>query len=204
MKIVVVGGNKGTGKAIATAAIERGDDVTIISRSAQPSDAPGATAVATDAADATKLVAPLTGADAVVVTVGGSSDNGNRARVTRAVMKAMEEAGVDRLIAQSSMGAGESSKQLSFPLNLITPLILAKPLTDHNEQEAAIRASSLRWTVVRPAGLNDSEAKGTLTTLKDGEEGKIKGRVTRADLADFILATIDDEATVHEYISVSN
>lgn len=204
MKIVVVGGNKGTGKAVAAKAVTRGDDVVIISRSAQDSDVAGATAVATDASDSTQLVEPLTGADAVVVTVGGSADNGNRGRVTRAVINAMQEASVDRLIVQSSMGAGTSARQLPFPLNHITPLMLMKPLTDHNEQEAALFASPLQWTVVRPAGLTNDAEVGTLTTLKDGETGKIKGRVTRADLAAFILSTIDDESTIHECISVSN
>src|SRR5690606_25660927 len=104
--------------------------------------------------------------DAVVVTVGAAKNvRHQRAEVTRTVIRAMREAGVHRLVVQSSLGAGDSASQLPGPLGLITRVVLANPLADHNEQEQAVRESGLDWTVVRPTGLSDKPAKGRWQSL---------------------------------------
>lgn len=203
MKITVVGGSQGTGAALATLAAEAGHDVTALSRSGR---APaGVHAVAGDATDSGAVRAAITGADAVVVTVGGAKGSPrHRAAVTRAVIDAMEQAGVSRLVVQSSLGAGDSGALMPAPLRLLMKGVLAAPLTDHDEQEAAVQSSALRWTIVRPTGLTNKPALGSWRALQVGENGKLGGTIPRADLAAYMLEVLGDELLVGAAVGISS
>lgn len=202
MRITVVGGSKGTGAQLAELALSAGHEVAVVSRSGRvPAGASKAIGSATDPG---LVAAAVAGADAVVVIVGGATGvHHQRAAVTRTVIAAMQEAGVRRLLVQSSLGAGDSAAQLPTPLNLITPLVLAKPLADHNEQEAAAMDSGLDWTIVRPAGLSDKPATGSWQALEVGEEGRLRGTVPRADLAACMLDALEDATTIGSALGVS-
>lgn len=202
MMITIVGGSHGTGRALAETAVQAGHHVTLVSRSGATLD--GARAVTGDATDPAVAREAVEGADAVVVTVGGAKDEPRaRTNVTRAVVKAMQEAGVKRLVVQTSLGTGGSERQLPFLLRLITPIMLAKPLADHEEQEDAVRASGLDWTIVRPSGLTDKPATGEWKTLRDDEPGTLSGRVSRGDVAGCILAALSDDSTIGAELGVS-
>lgn len=154
MKITIIGGSKGTGARLAVLATGAGHEVTALSRSGTAPD--GVRAVAGDATDPAVVSGVVTGADAVVVTVGGAKGaRRHRAVVTRSVVRAMEQTDVDRLIVQSSLDAGDSGALMPAPLRLLMKGVLAAPLADHNEQEAAVTGSSLAWTIVRPTGLTN-------------------------------------------------
>ena len=164
----------------------------------------GVRSVVGSATDPATVREAIAGADAVVVTVGGAKGvKHQRAAATRTVIAAMRKTGARRLIVQSSLGAGDSASQLRAPLNLITPIMLANPLADHNEQEAAAEKSGLNWTIVRPSGLTDKPATGQTKALSVGQYGKLGGSIPRADLARFILAAVTDESTFGKAIGVS-
>lgn len=202
MNITIIGGSKGTGAQLATIAIDADHDVTVVSRSGT---APaGARIVAGDATDADVLREAITGAGAVVVTVGGAKGVENqRATVTKAVIAAMEDVGVRRLIVQSSLGAGDSGAQMPAPLRVLMNAVLAKPLADHNAQEAAVFASDLDWTVIRPTGLKDKPATGTWRALEVSDEGTLSGSIPRGDVAACMLVSLGDDATIGKALGVS-
>lgn len=202
MNITVVGASSGTGAHVVRQALAQGHTVTAVSRSGNVPA--GAVAVTGDAADPAVVRGAVEGADAVVVTVGGSKGAENpRTAVTRAVVTAMQEAGVRRLLVQTSLGAGGSARQLPFPQNVIAPRILVKPLADHDTQEDLVRASGLEWTIVRPAGLTNGEATGRTRALRSTDPGRVKGRISRADVAGYLLACLDDASTVGAEIGLS-
>lgn len=203
MKITVIGGSKGTGAQLAGLARDAGHEVTVLSRSGTaPTGVRSVTGSATDAAAVREAV---TGADAVVVTVGGAKGvRHQRAQVTRAVIAAMREAGVRRLVVQSSLGAGDSASQLPRPLGTITKLMLMLPLADHDEQEAAVRRSGLDWTVLRPTGLTDKPATGSWQALRVGDPGTLRSSIPRADLAACMLDALGDDATIGAFLGVSS
>ncbi|WP_430867536.1 NAD(P)-dependent oxidoreductase [Demequina aurantiaca] len=203
VKITIIGGSKGTGARVATLALEAGHEVTVLSRSGGAPD--GARAIAGDATHPAVVVEAVTGADAVVVTVGGAKAAAHqRTAVTKTVIEAMEAAGVSRLVIQSSLGAGDSDSQLSALARPVVKLLLAKALADHNEQESAVMSSRLDWTILRPTSLTDKESTGTWTALRVGEEGKLQGAVTRGDLAACILGALSDDSTIGAAFGVSH
>jgi len=150
-----------------------------------------------DARDSAVVRAAIAGTDAVIVTVGGASGaDRHRAEVTRSVIAAMRSAGVRRLIVQSSLGVGDSMNLMPAPGRLFARTVLGKALADHAEQEAAVAASGLDWTVVRPGGLSDGPATGTYIAQETAESRPMKARVTRADVATHIIRILDDPATL--------
>lgn len=89
MKLTIIGGSKGTGLRLAELALSAGHEATVVSRSGTaPSGAVKAIGSATDPG---LVTAAITGADAVVVTVGGAKGvRHQRAAVTRTVIAAMQ------------------------------------------------------------------------------------------------------------------
>lgn len=203
MRILVIGGSQGTGAQLASLAEAAGHEVTILSRSRI--DRAGARNITGDALDPAVATEAVSGADAVVITVGGSKgSNRHRAAVTRSVIDAMANADVRRLLVQSSVGAGDSAVQLSAPMRLVTKTLLAKPLADHDEQERTVRESGLDWTIVRPTGLTDKPATGSWRAFTVEEAGTLRGTITRADLAAFMLQVLEDDVNIGRAIGVSN
>lgn len=203
MKITVIGGSKGTGAQLAGLARDARHEVTVLSRSGTAPT--GVRSVTGSATDAVAVREAVTGADAVVVTVGGAKGvRHQRAQVTRAVIAAMREAGVRRLVVQSSLGAGDSASQLPRPLGTITKLMLMLPLADHDEQEAAVRRSGLDWTVLRPTGLTDKPATGSWQALRVGDPGTLRSSIPRADLAACMLDALSDDATIGAFLGASS
>lgn len=203
MNITIVGGSQGTGATLASQAIAAGHSVTVISRSGK---APaGATVAKGSATDPSVVSSALSGADAVIVTVGATKGEENpRAEVTRTVVSAMKDAGVSRIIVQSSLGAGDSAKQIPFVLRGLMKVILGKHLVDHDHQEAAVQASGLDWTIVRPSGLKDEDVTGEYQVKTTEEKDGLKGTVNREDVADFMLKILEDTTTFKKAYGISN
>jgi len=198
MNITVVGGSRGTGAIVAARAAAAGHAVRTVSRSLG-SPIAGAEQLTIDATDATALRPGVTGADAVVVTVGAPARAGEtpRADITRAVLEAMKAEGVRRIVVQSSWGVGDSYDSMPFVMKrVIVPLILKQALVDHGLQEEALAASGLDWTVIRPGGLTDEESRGTVRLAAgDGSSGSL-GRIARADVAAMLLTALDDASSI--------
>lgn len=196
MRITVVGGNKGTGALVARIAAEAGHQVTCLSRSGASSLPDGVRNIVGDALDAEVARTAVAGADAVVITVGGAAGSDrHRARVTRSIIAAMQDAGVRRLIVHSSLGVGDSIELMSGPSRVFARTVLGKALADHADQEAAVAASGLDWTVVRPGGLTEGPVTGASVVQETAEGRPMKSRIGRADVATHIVRVLDDPAT---------
>ena len=72
---------------------------------------------------------------------------------------------------------------------------LTRALADHADQEAAVAASGLDWTVVRPGGLTNGPATGSYVAQETADGLAMKGRISRADVASYIVGILDDPTT---------
>jgi uncharacterized protein YbjT (DUF2867 family) len=72
------------------------------------------------------------------------------------------------------------------------PLLLSHAYKDKDGQEAAIRASSLDWVVVRPAMLTNDPARGSVRAVTDlaGVQG---GKLACADVARFVVDQLTND-----------
>ena len=191
MKVLVLGATGGTGRLIVRDAVVKGHSVVALVRSKATADLPGADVIEGDARDAGAIARALDGCDAVVCSLGtGMNLLGEISLLTEAthsLVTAMTRGGVRRLVCISALGVGDSRGHGGFIFDRIfQPLLLRHAYKDKERQEAAIRASSLDWVIVRPGRLTNDRAHGSLKALTDlaGVKG---GKIARADVAGFAV-----------------
>jgi len=190
MKILILGATGATGQLIVRDATAGGHYVVALVRSKASANLPGAEVIEGDARDEGTLARALNGCDAVVSALGtgmGMRKVDLLTVATRALVAAMTRADVRRLVCISALGVGDSRNHGGFVFDrLFQPLLLGPAYKDKERQEAAIRASSLDWVVVRPTMLTNGAARGRIRATTDlaGVNG---GKIARADVAQFVL-----------------
>lgn len=147
----------------------------------------------------------IQGQDAIFCTLGEPRNNKNmvRAKGTQNIILAMNKLGVKRLISLSALGAGNSFEQCPFIYkHIIFPLFLKNVFKDHNLQEQYILQSNLDWTIIRAANLTNGNKE---ISYKHGEtiSGSLKLKISRKDVAHFMLSELCEPTYVHRtpYIS---
>jgi uncharacterized protein YbjT (DUF2867 family) len=196
MKVLVLGATGGTGRLIVRDALMKGHSVVALVRAKARSDLLGAELIEGDARDEATLVRALDGCDAVVSALGtgiGLREVDLLTVTTRALVAAMTRTAVHRLICISALGVGDSRGHGGFIFNrLFQPLLLGPAYKDKDRQEAAIRASSLDWFVVRPAMLTNDPPRGRVRVSADlaGING---GKIARADVAQFVVEQLTND-----------
>ncbi|HEY4090508.1 MAG TPA: NAD(P)H-binding protein, partial [Luteibacter sp.] len=171
MKVLVLGATGGTGRLIVRDSLEKGHYVVALVRSAVGADLPGAELIEGDARDEIILERALDGCDVVVSALGtgmGLRKVSLLTEATRALILAMTRSGVPRLVCISALGVGDSRGHGGFVFDRIfQPLLLTHAYKDKDRQEAAIRASSLDWVIVRPGMLTNDPARGRIRAIVD-------------------------------------
>ena len=192
MKVLVLGATGGTGRLIVHDALEKGHSVVALVRSkARAPDLPGADIIEGDARDEGALMRALDGCDAVISSLGTGispfSEVSLLTEATHALLPAMARSGVRRLVCISALGVGDSRGHGGFMFDrLFQPLLLRHAYKDKGRQEAAIRASSLDWVIVRPAMLTNGPARGGVRAIVDLADIN-GGKVARVDVARFVV-----------------
>lgn len=189
-KIAVFGATGGTGRLVVEQALAQGHEVVVLAREPARVTARVHRIVEGDVRDVKAVREAVEGVDAVIVTLGMPARDPSRLREqgTRAIVAAMEDAGVDRLVVLSVLGAHESHAGLDWVTRwLVFPLWLKQTILDHEAQEDVVRSSSLAWTLVRPPHLTDRGATGRWTAGFDVAKAPPAMSVPRADLACFLL-----------------
>jgi putative NADH-flavin reductase len=205
MKLAIFGATGGTGLEVVKQALVAGHVVTALARTPAKLnlDNPALTVVQGDVLDPVAVEKVLTGADAVICSLGNTANNPDFvvSSGTQVIVDAMQKLAVRRLIVVSSLGVGDSKDQVPFFFKALMKTVLKKAMQDKERQEQIVRASSLDWTIVRPGGLTDGPQTGS---YKSGTDPKITaGQVSRADVADFVLKQLTDATYLHKAPAVA-
>ena len=72
-------------------------------------------------------------------------------------------------------------------------LLLREVYADHEAQDAFVRQSALDWTIVRPGAFTDGPATGAYRHGFPPTEANLKLKISRADVADFMLRQLTDD-----------
>lgn len=211
MKLLVFGATGGSGRELVRQALEQGHTVTAFVRDAAKLgiEHPNLTILAGDALNSTDVDRAVPGHDAVLAAIGAPAlKTGTvRSQGTRNIVRAMEKAGVRRLICQTSLGYGDSRAALDMTpfyfKYLIVPFLLRKGFADHALQEDHIKRSKLDWIIVRPGNLTDGQRTGAYRHGFDHADRTLKVKVSRADVADFMLKQIGDDTYLRKTPGVS-
>jgi putative NADH-flavin reductase len=203
MNIALFGATGGTGRQVLDQALAQGHLVSALVRDpAKLAERKGLTLVVGDVLDRDATTRCIQGTDAVICVLGS---HGSREPIealgTQSILDAMRDNGVRRLIAVTSLGVGDSRAQINWAFRVIMDLTLKPIMMAKEEQERLIKASGLDWTIVRPGGLTDGPRTGA---YRFGRDRSIKGgRISRADVAEFVLRQLTDTTFIHQTPAVS-
>lgn len=208
MNVIVFGSTGGTGRLLVEQALEQGHSVTAFARDPNRLEIqhPRLQLFQGDVMDLSAVEQALQGQEAVVCILGAGQKLTGRIRSegTRQIITAMEKTGVRRLICQSTLGAGESWGNLNlFWKTVMFGLLLRNVLADHERQEHLIMSSNLDWTIIRPGSFVEGERTGQYRYGFSGIDKTIQLKISRADVADFILNQLADRSSIHKTPSLS-
>lgn len=196
MRVLVFGATGSVGRQVVEQGLARGHEVTAFVRDPSGLDVAHEklTVFRGDVLDASSVKRAVRGQEAVLCSIGAGRKGGVRSEGTRNIIRAMEGAGVRRLVCQTTLGAGESSGNLNFFWkHVMFGLLLRGAFADHQQQEAHVRRSDLDWTIVRPAAFTDGGRTGEYRHGFPPSKQGLELKISRADVADFMLNQLTDE-----------
>lgn len=149
--------------------------------------------------DADAFATAFAGCAAVVFAAGGGPDgNIERKRTVdlEGSLKSIEgarRAGIDRFVQVSAINVDD-------PLPDDTGDVWRAYVEAKRDADAALRASDLAWTIIRPGRLTDDPATGKVSLGPDVG----RGDVTRADVAAVLAAVLDSPGSVGKQWNLVN
>lgn len=209
MKICILGATGGTGRALVKEALNLSHDIAVLART--PADLGQLKErihiQQGDVLDPDALDKVTKGQNAIVSALGvrGTLLGGRRnislySESIKNIINAMQRHNVKRFIGVTMSGAEVLPGQPT-----IMPLfrfLLKGYMEDILRMESLLEQSSLDWTIIRPANLTDGEKTGVYRTWIDRYPPKVF-KISRADVAGFMVKCIDDKNTVHKKIGIA-
>lgn len=196
MKLIIFGSTGSIGRQLVRQGLEHGHLVTAFTRAPSKLDIwhDNLKEVRGDAMNLPSVEKAVQGQDAVLCSLGAGAKGTVRARGTKNIIRAMEKVGIRRFVCQSSLGVGDSWGNLNlFWKYVMFRGFLRQAYADHVSQEDHVRQSDLDWTIVRPAAFTDGARTGEYRHGFPGNDKTTKLKVSRDDVADFMLKQLTHE-----------
>lgn len=195
MKILIIGASRGIGKVLVEEALADSHQVRVMARYPEKIDTihPDLEVVTGDVRIPESLQKAAEGCEVICSCIGvpitfKPVDLFSVAATNLVVTVSQQPE--QKLIAVTGIGCGDSKGHGGFLYDRIfKPLFLRTIYEDKDREEAIITNSDLTWLIVRPAGLTNGQRTGKYRVLND-LEGVTSTRISRRDVADFILSQI--------------
>ena len=206
MHITVFGATGRTGIPLVWQALDRGHDVTAFVRSPEKLtvEDEALTVVEGDVYTGEGVDEAVAGADAVISVLGPTGDGPDDLMTAAGehIVEAMDHHDVARLIAVVGGSIGWETGQMSLVLRtqrFFLTRLTGDALEDQENHAAHIRATDLDWTIVRAPWLTTNQGTGA---YRAGDISLELERLSRSDLARFLLDCVDDNRFIRELPSV--
>jgi putative NADH-flavin reductase len=199
LRVLIVGATGGTGRQLVAQALQRGYVVTALARNPGALDIthPRLRVVRGDVLDAASVDEATRGQDAVVSALGHKKffpPNRILSHATRNLMRGMEAHGVDRFVCETTLGIGNTAGRMGLYYTLfVIPVILPSYFWDKTRQELLIAQSRLSWIIVRPGALTNGARTGKCRHGASVGSFVWTVRISRADVAEFMLNQLTDD-----------
>lgn len=209
MKLAIFGAAGRTGIPLVQQALEGGNDVVALVRT--PSKlAIGnerLTVVQGDVANLADVERVVQGADAVLSVLGHVKDSEPDilTKAIRNIITAMDKYDVKRLVSLSGASVSapqDKPKLVNRLIKFYTRAITGSLLKDAEQQFTALQNSDVDWVVVRGPILTEGPHTGTYRVGWTGVNTGI--RVSRADIADFMLKQVTDTTYLRQAPLISD
>lgn len=206
--IALFGATGRTGAWIGLRALRRGIAVRALRRpsSMDPLEGKPVTMLEGDVQNPDHAGRVIEGTSAVLVTLGQRppySDVFCEA-ATAAILKAMHRHGVPRIIALTGAMIGDMDQGQSRLMQSVAKWIAAQQpaaAADRAGQERLLMESDREWTIVKPPRLTDGPLRSRTRSGTHMRVGLLS-RISRPDLAEFMLDQIDSSQYVRDRVLV--
>ncbi|PWL35857.1 MAG: epimerase [Marivita sp. XM-24bin2] len=193
-----MGATSGIGRCALDEAVGRGLSVRAFARSADTLERTDLVEpFKGDATSESDVALALDGVSAVIYALGITErlamlweDETLFSETTRVLIDAMSRTGQTRLVAVTGFGAGRSKAAMSWVERTGHRAVLGKPYADKDRQEAAIEASSLEWTIVRPVILTKGARTEDYKILRDPNTWR-NGLISRTSVAHYLIDAVE-------------
>ena len=208
MNLVVLGATGATGLDIVRQAIDRGHSVTAFVRSPERLRPfrERITIAQGDLLNSVELERVIKGHDAVVSGFGprvpiSKADAHLLQQFATALTSAMRRAGVRRVVVESVAFLFRNA--VVPPAYALGRLFFSSIVADASEMERIITESGLHWTLVRPPRLTDQPSTQKYR-VREGHLPPFGVKISRADVADFMLNAVENPALSGKIYGISN
>lgn len=209
MKITIFGATGKTGAHLVEQALAAGHAVVALTRTPSKLAIAGERLIVVqgEIANPVHVAQAVQGADTVISVLGPTS-NAPDFQVslgTANILAAMQAQGVRRLIVSTGAGVRDphdTPKLFDKAIVALLQVVSKNVYADMQRVVETVRASDRDWTIVRVPMLTDDTKKGTVRVGYVGNG--IGTRITRADMADFMLKQLQDNTYLRQAPAISN
>jgi len=204
--LTIFGASSATGKLLVEKALASGHAVTAFVRDETKLGIANENlnVVCGDAQNSADVESAVRGNEVVLSTLGPKGKPKVMvAQSTKHIVEAMEKHGVKRLVLVSVAGIPVSQDKRGFNMiSVLIKLLLKDVFVDRENQLAVLETSTVDWVAVRVSRLTDDPARGSVKAFFGNPSAGTK--VTRADLADFMLQQLTDDQWLRQAPILSN
>lgn len=216
MRLLILGSTGRTGRLLLRQALSRGHEVKVLVRDRHKVGIidPNLVVMQGHPGDKACLGKLMDGCDAVISTLNISRYNDFPWTPLRTPKNFLSETmttlislaplnGVERVVFTSAWGVGDTEKDIPGWFRwLIKKSNLRYPYRDLNRTEEILRATSLRWTAVRPAVLLNAK-KIAPVKVSLNNQPKPSLFINRASVASFMLDAVEKGLYIGETPTIS-
>ncbi|KBZ62238.1 hypothetical protein K875_03159 [Mycobacterium [tuberculosis] TKK-01-0051] len=208
--LLVLGGSGRTGVHVLAYAAARGHRVRALVRNPDVVQAPaGVELIAGTPSNIDDIRKAAQGTEAVISTLNNARASDNpwakpvsppmfMTDATCNVLTVMGEQNIGRIVITSTMGAGDDWARINPMFKFLVNISNIKVgFVDHTGVDTLVRISDTDWTLARAVALTDKPASGSVRAAEAGTD-KPGMRITRADLAAFLVDTVEDGTWIRQ------
>ncbi len=209
MKLAIFGASGRTGRPLVQQALDAGHIVTALVRT--PTNFPiqheRLTVVQGNVMDPATVEKVVQGADAVLSVLGQtkSSPKDMQTVGTQNIIAAMQKFGITRFVSLTGAGVDapeDQPKLINHVIKFALKAMSGAVLKDAEQHAKVLRNSNIDWTIVRGPMLTEGPHTGK---YRVGWVGVNTGtRISRADVADFMLKQVSDTTYLRKAPMISD
>lgn len=208
MNIAIIGAGAGIGLESVNLALKNGHNVMALSTNTDRiPNHPNLIKINGSATSSTDLKNAIKSSDVVLITVGTKNKNANTlfSDIANTLVSVTDDLKFSSpILVITGFGAGESKKYLSFFMRTVISLFLKDQYVNKTKMEDIITKSKMKWEIIRPGMLTNKEAESAYKTITKLEKGMKVGKISRADVAKFLISEAENPTKIFQYVTLTN
>lgn len=208
MNIAIIGAGAGIGLESVNQALEKGHKVTALSTNTNHiADHPNLIKINGSATSPFDLRKAIKDSDVVLITVGTKNKKATTlfSDIAKTLIDVANELNFSLpVLVITGFGAGESNNYLSFFMRTVISLFLKEQYINKTEMEELITNSHLKWEIIRPGMLTNGSATSTYRVLSELQKGMKVGKISRSDVANFLVDEAENQRFIHQFVALTN